>query len=195
LNYDSCTPACASGNYLTYQVELQVSDPRQCTLNVYQPHSDVPKPTQAYVFNSIYVKAQSGNPPASLTGYTNALPAACGSASGTPGPAGSDLKITSVGTYRKGVLVYFSVHYADPNNYAKGFGFVGVNGSGWAEEKHPFSSPSYGIIGPHSIDYPFNLGCGTAQQTSSEVEAWIYGTSGVRSQPVVIRLTCSAGAR
>ena len=27
-----------------------------------------------------------------------------------------------------------------------GFGFVGVNGSGWAEENHPFWSPSYGII-------------------------------------------------
>ena len=99
--------------------------------------------------------------------------------------------ITSVGTYTRGVLVYFDIHYADPGHDAAGFGFVGVNGSGWAEENHPFSSPSYGIVGPGSIAYPFNEACGTAQQYTSYVEAWIYDTAGNRSKPVVIHLVCT----
>jgi hypothetical protein len=99
--------------------------------------------------------------------------------------------ITSVGTYTQGVYVYFDIHYADPGNDAEGFGFVGVNGSGWAEENHPFTSPSYGIVGPDSIAYPFNQLCGTAQQYDSYVEAWIYDTAGGRSKPVVIHLVCT----
>jgi hypothetical protein len=100
--------------------------------------------------------------------------------------------ITSAGTYTSGVDVYFDIHYADPGHDAEGFGFVGVNGSGWAEESHPFSSPSYGIVGQDSIAYPFNQACGTAQQSSSYVEAWIYDTAGNRSTPVVIHLVCAA---
>jgi eukaryotic-like serine/threonine-protein kinase len=101
-------------------------------------------------------------------------------------------QISSVQTYTNGALVYFSIHYADPAHSAEGFGFVGVNGSGWAEEQHPFSSPSYGIVGPDSISYPFNLGCGTASQVSqSYVQAWIFDTAGARSKPVVIRLDCT----
>lgn len=69
---------------------------------------------------------------------------------------------------------------------------VRVNGAGWTEETHPFTSPSYGIAGPDSIAYPFNLECGTAQQYQSYVEAWIYDTEGVRSQPVVIHLVCAS---
>jgi Peptidase A4 family len=107
------------------------------------------------------------------------------------GPAEPVPSITSVGTYTNGVFVYFDIHYADPGNDAEGFGFVGVNGSGWAEENHPFSSPSYGIVGPGSIAYPFNEGCGTAQQSSSYVQAWIYDTAGERSAPVVIHLVCA----
>ena len=100
-------------------------------------------------------------------------------------------EITSVGTYTQGVLVYFDIHYADPGNDAGGFGFVGVNGSGWAEENHPFTSPSYGIVGTHSIAYPFNEACGTAQQYDSYVQAWIYDTAGDRSAPVTIHLVCT----
>jgi hypothetical protein len=78
------------------------------------------------------------------------------------------------------------------DNDAEGFGFVGINGSGWAEETHPFTSPSYGIVGSDRIDYPFNLECGTSQQVAqSDVEAWIYDTAGVRSQPVIIQLSCT----
>ena len=100
-------------------------------------------------------------------------------------------QITSVGTYQQGVLVYFDIHYADPGNNAAGFGFVGVNGSRWAEENHPFSSPSYGIVGTDSIAYPFNEACGTSQQYASYVQAWIYDTAGTRSKPVVIHLVCT----
>jgi hypothetical protein len=100
--------------------------------------------------------------------------------------------ITSVGTYTSGAYVYFDIHYADPGNDAEGFGFVGVNGSTWAEESHPFSSPSYGIVGQDSIAYPFNQACGTAQQYSSYVQAWIYDTAGDRSAPVVIHLVCAS---
>jgi len=100
-------------------------------------------------------------------------------------------EITSATTYTQGQLVYFDIHYTDPGNDAEGFGFVGVNGSGWAEENHPFTSPSYGIVGPDSIAYPFNEECGTAQQYDSYVQAWIYDTAGERSTPVVIHLVCS----
>jgi hypothetical protein len=100
-------------------------------------------------------------------------------------------QITSVGTYTQGVLVYFDIHYSDPGNDAEGFGFVGVNGSGWAEENHPFTSPSYGVVGTDSIAYPFNEACGTAQQYDSYVQAWIYDTAGNRSTPVTIHLVCS----
>lgn len=101
-------------------------------------------------------------------------------------------QITSVRTYTKGAEVYFDIQYADSGHDAEGFGFIGVNGSGWAEEQHSFSGPSYGIVGPDSIAYPFNLECGTTSQASqSYVEAWIYDAAGVRSQPAVIRLACT----
>jgi serine/threonine protein kinase len=100
-------------------------------------------------------------------------------------------QITSVGTYQQGVLVYFNVHYADLGHNAVGFGFVGVNGSRWAEENHPFSSPSFGIVGTDSIAYPFNEACGTAQQYASYVQVWIYDTAGAHSNPVVIHLVCT----
>jgi hypothetical protein len=102
-------------------------------------------------------------------------------------------EIVSTRTYVNNGLVYFSVRYTNPAHNAAGFGFAGVNGSGWAPEQHPFSSPSYGIIGADTVDYPFNLGCGTASQVGqSQVEVWIYTTAGQRSMPVVITLTCNS---
>ncbi|MGH3222221.1 MAG: hypothetical protein ACRDPY_26600 [Streptosporangiaceae bacterium] len=110
-------------------------------------------------------------------------------------PASQGVQITHVETYQKGALVYFRIYYNDPDNDAEGFGFAGVNGSGWAEETHPFFSPSYGIVGAGRIDYPFNLGCGTPQQISrSDVKAWIYDTAGVRSKPVIVHLSCTGSA-
>ena len=114
-----------------------------------------------------------------------------GSSSGGGGGSPPVPEITSVGTYTQGELVYFDIDYSDPGNDAEGFGFVGVNGSGWAEENHPFSSPSYGIVGTDSIAYPFNEACGTAQQYASYVQAWIYDTAGDRSTPVTIQLACT----
>jgi hypothetical protein len=108
--------------------------------------------------------------------------------------AGTELRvpqITSVSTYTSGALDYFRLTYSDPGNDAVGFGFVGTDGAGWAEENHPFSSPSYGIVGRDQIDYPFNLLCGAANQYSSSVEAWIYDSQGVRSYPVQIALNCT----
>jgi eukaryotic-like serine/threonine-protein kinase len=113
----------------------------------------------------------------------------------TPPPISPVPDITGVSTYTSGQLVYFVLDYSDPGNDAEGFGFQGINGSGWAEEQHPFSSPSYGIVGADSIAYPFNLGCGTSNQVAqSYVEAWIYDTAGADSTPVDIELVCSGGS-
>jgi hypothetical protein len=99
-------------------------------------------------------------------------------------------QITHVSTYQNGLLVYVRVQYSDPGHYAEGFGFVGANGSGWAEENNSFADPSYGIPGPGRIDYPFNLGCGTSSEDTSDVQFWINDTAGDRSNPVIIHLAC-----
>jgi hypothetical protein len=100
-------------------------------------------------------------------------------------------QVTGIFGYQKGPLVYFSITYADPGHDAKGFGFAGINGAKWALENHPFSKPSFGIVGHDRIDYPFNLGCGTSHQFSSYVEAWVYDSQGLRSNPVEVALTCT----
>ena len=107
------------------------------------------------------------------------------SPSPTPAP-----EITGSATYREGTWVYFDVQYEDPGNDARGFGFMGVNGSRWMEATYPFSSPDEGIAGPDSIAYPLDLECGTASQHGAEVEAWIYDVAGQSSQPVRISLAC-----
>ena len=115
--------------------------------------------------------------------------------------------IVSKETFREGVLVFFRLFFTDPNNNAIGFGFRGTKGSGWAEETHPFSSPSYGRMSgstpvnvgadrPKSIsiaiEYPFNLLCGTQSAYKSDVEAWIYDRTGHSiTPPVPIHLSCS----
>ena len=99
-------------------------------------------------------------------------------------------RITRVETYREGGLVYLRAFFTDPNGDAKGFGFRGANGSGWAEESHPFSNPSYGRVGPGRVDYPFNLGCGTGRDYETDIEFWIYDASGLRSESKIHHLTC-----
>lgn len=101
-------------------------------------------------------------------------------------------QIAGIYGYQKGNLVYFSLHYSDPGHDAAGFGFVGVNGSTWGLEYHTFSSPSYGIVRKDSIDYPFNLECGTVSEYKSQVEAWIYDSQGILSTPVQVDLSCSS---
>lgn len=100
-------------------------------------------------------------------------------------------QIISVGTYQQGASVYFDIHYADPAQDAAGFGFLGVDGSRWVEETYPFSSPGPGIVGPQSIAYPLDLGCGTPDQHDAQIEAWIYDTAEASSQPVTIHLACA----
>ncbi|WP_329595932.1 hypothetical protein OG195_45030 (plasmid) [Streptomyces sp. NBC_01362] len=99
--------------------------------------------------------------------------------------------ITRWTTRRKGVLVYLSVHFTDPGKNAEGFGFKGDKGSGWAEENHPFSHPSYGRVSNRKVTYPFNHACDTAKQRESDVKFWIYTKSGARSHPVVAHLKCA----
>jgi heat shock protein HtpX len=107
-------------------------------------------------------------------------------------PADEPPRIVRTETYRQGVLVYFRLFYTDSDGDAEGFGFRGVNGSGWAEEAHPFSSPSFGHVYPGILEYPFNHGCGTASEVESSVEAWIYDSTARRSASVVVRLSCAA---
>jgi serine/threonine-protein kinase len=199
LNYDNCSPDCAGGSLETFPVKITASNPQNCTVAIYPNGIGNPSQTiQAEVFSRIDIQALQGSPPSFLVGDAVLQP--CTSPAGsTPSPSASAStpasppvpEITSVETYTQGVLVYFDIHYSDPGNDAKGFGFVGVNGAGWAEENHPFTSPSYGIVGTDSISYPFNEGCGTAQQYDSYVQAWIYDNAGDRSTPVVIHLVCS----
>jgi RecA/RadA recombinase len=135
-----------------------------------------------------------GSPPAALTTPPTAPPTPSPSWSTPPRTAEPPTHapvITAVNTYREGALVYLSVRYADADGDAEGFGFRGVNGSGWAPESFPFSSPSYGRASPGRIDYPFNHRCGQGSEVESDVEFWIYDSGGRRSTPVVTHLSCS----
>ena len=78
--------------------------------------------------------------------------------------------ITDVQTFREGDFVFFRLFYTDPNGDAEGFGFRGANGVGWAEETHPFSSPSNGRVSPGIVEYPFNHLCDTGPAYESDVE-------------------------
>jgi eukaryotic-like serine/threonine-protein kinase len=157
------------------------------------PSSTTPSAsTSPPVTPTTFVSQPPASPPPAST--HPATPSTHPATPGTPASTPAVPKvpqITSVGTYQQGVLVYFNVRYADPGHNAVGFGFVGVNGSRWAEENHPFSSPSFGIVGTDSIAYPFNEACGTAQQYASYVQVWIYDTPGAHSNPVVIHLVCA----
>jgi len=96
-----------------------------------------------------------------------------------------------VETFTDGVMVWVRVHYQDPDGNTAGFGFHGAKGSGWAEETHPFSSPSYGRAIPAGIEYPFNHECGRPGQYESDIEFWVYDATGLRSASVIVHLACS----
>ena len=135
-------------------------------------------------------------------GYSRPESGGHGSGSRLPLPEGrceraspSELQVPTIEhieTYRQGALIYARVLFSDPANAGVGFGFRGVNSSGWAEEAHPFASPSYGSAAPGRVDYPFNHACGTPQQIESDVEFWIVGTGQSRSEPRTVHLSCSA---
>ena len=88
-------------------------------------------------------------------------------------------------------MVYFEISYADPGHNAAGFGFVGVDGSDWAEQSYSFSNPASGIVEAETVAYPLNQGCGTGLEYTSTVKAWIWDSAGISSKPVVIHLACT----
>ena len=149
------------------------------------PHSTAPAATPTPAPPSSGSPSPSPSMTVSPTPATSSSPAPGESPSPTPAP-----EITGAATYREGTWVYFDVQYADPGNDARGFGFMGLNGSRWMEATYPFSRPGEGIAGPYDIAYPVDLECGTAGEHVAEVEAWIYDTAGQSSQSVVIRLAC-----
>jgi hypothetical protein len=100
-------------------------------------------------------------------------------------------RITGTYTYQQGSRVFFEISYSDPGHNAAGFGFVGVQGSDWREQDYLFSNPADGIVTGNSIAYPLDQGCGTGLEFTSTIKAWIYDSTGARSQPVTIHLTCT----
>lgn len=102
--------------------------------------------------------------------------------------------ITSWSTYTNGGLVVIAVSFNGP---ADGFGFVGSMGSGWAEENHPFTSPSFGIVNYDPVtqvgrvDYPFNHLCGTSQQYDSYIKFWITDSTDGKSSDIQAPLRCN----
>jgi hypothetical protein len=99
-------------------------------------------------------------------------------------------QIVDTSTSTEGQMVYASVSFTDEDGDAESFGFRGANDSGWGQETHPLSSPSYGRASPGRIDYPFNHACGTEQQYESDVSFWIIDSEGRKSETVQIHLSC-----
>ena len=170
--------------------------PAQVAVDSPRPSRPPPSTASAAVSPPASPSPVSPSPSPSITVSPSpaapSFPTPGASPSPTPAP-----EITGSATYREGTWVYFDVQYADPGNDARGFGFMGVNGSRWMEATYPFSSPDEGIAGPGNIAYPLDLECGTAGQHVAEVEAWIYDAAGQSSQPVRISLalpvlTCEA---
>ena len=127
---------------------------------------------------------------ASLSQVEDNLAASPGRRAPRP-PASSVPRITGTFTYQQGQLVYFEIYYSDLGQDAKGFGFVGVDGSDWPKQSYSFSHPADGIVEAGSVAYPLNQACGTGVEYTSSVKAWIYDSAGHRSRPVVIHLSCT----
>ena len=191
----TCPPKDAAFGTLSFSNSALPSSDNQvleCGLLALRPNSTVPVYAWAFPTNNAFVIAEgtTGSSFSTLISWLTLTATAKPTRSATS-PTPPVPQIASVGTYTRGGLVYFDIHYTDPGHDAEGFGFVGVKGSGWAEENHPFSSPSYGIVGRDSIAYPFNEECGTPDKYDSYVEAWINDRAGGRSEPVAIHLVCS----
>src|SRR5690348_17172970 len=101
-------------------------------------------------------------------------------------------RITGTYTYQQGKTVVFVLYYADPGHDAAGFGIVGIDESDLPRQVFTFSSPGAGVVEAGIISYPLNQGCGTGQEYTSSVKAWIYDKTGARSKPVVIHLACTS---
>jgi Cutinase len=97
-------------------------------------------------------------------------------------------------TFTEGDLVHIRLYHT---GYPTGFGFVGVNGSGWAREEIPFfvpTTPYWTRVSPGRVDYPFKHVCSTAPGNQSDIEAWVYrdGFTPRESTHVKIHMACSA---
>jgi hypothetical protein len=109
--------------------------------------------------------------------------------------------ITGTSVRQEGVMLYLSVSFRDLPGFARGFGFRGIKGSGWAEESHVFDSPSYGRVHLQKdplpggrVEYPFNHGCGTPGVIETDVAFWIYNEAGAGGRTYVERhLRCAPG--
>lgn len=104
-----------------------------------------------------------------------------------PSPRPSAPVVTRSGSYREGELVYARVDDADADGDAEGFGFQWH----WGTEIHSFADPSFGRVAAGRVDYPFNLGCGGANEQQVDVRMWVYDRSELSSEPVDIHLACS----
>jgi hypothetical protein len=105
----------------------------------------------------------------------------------------SQPSITHYETFVEGDFVYIRLYHTGSPT---GFGFVGVNGSGWAQEEIPFSgptSPYWTRVSPNGdrVDYPFNHLCSTHPENKSDIDMWVYSST-QRSPRVGINLACSA---
>lgn len=153
LNVDNCTPACASGTYVTYPVELVVSAPQHCTVKVHKPYSDQFTTKQAYVYNTIFVKVLRGNPPSYLVGNTQSLPPACqanpasgasptspsqptSTGSGQPGPSP-----TGNGSQPTAAIAITSIFATDSSGNKQANFNCGDNGQLAAQLDNPSSAP------------------------------------------------------
>ncbi len=66
LHHDTCQPDCASGQMVTYPVQVVGSTPQTCTVQIGEAGSGTSQ--AAYVFSQISVRALSGSPPSYLVG-------------------------------------------------------------------------------------------------------------------------------
>jgi hypothetical protein len=108
----------------------------------------------------------------------------------SPPPKQHAPEIVDTSTYAEGQMVHASVSFTDADDDAEQFGFRGAGNSGWGQETHPLSNPSYGRASPGRIDYPFNHACGTDQQYESDISFWIIDSEGNKSNTVKIHLSC-----
>lgn len=66
LNYDNCQPDCASGQEVTFPVQVIATAPKTCTVQIGTVGST--SPDEAYVYSMISVSALSGKSPSFLLG-------------------------------------------------------------------------------------------------------------------------------
>lgn len=68
LHHNTCSPDCASGNYLTHPIDITASSPQDCAVKVYpypNPNNEPPHTVTAYVYNDLTVKGNIPSYPTS----------------------------------------------------------------------------------------------------------------------------------